>query len=95
MREEEARKIILSPLLTEKSTSLQEKNNQYLFRVHPRGNKIQIKQAVEKIFHVHVTEVRTIRVKKKKRRIGRSEGYRSGWRKAVVSIKAGEKIEFT
>ncbi len=94
MREEEARKVILSPVITEKGTELTEKHNQYFFRVHPASNKIQIKQAVERIFDVHVTGVRTMTIKKKKRRIGRSEGYRSGWRKAIVTLKAGDKIEY-
>lgn len=95
MNEEEARKIVINPLITEKGTSLQEKNNQYLLRVDPRSNKIQVKSAVEKLFNVSVTGVRMMKVKGKKRRMGRSIGFRPGWKKAIVTLKEGETISLT
>jgi len=95
VNEEEARKIVINPLITEKGTSLQEKNNQYLLRVDPRSNKIQVKSAVEKLFNVSVTGVRMMKVKGKKRRMGRSIGFRPGWKKAIVTLKEGETISLT
>lgn len=95
MNEEKARKIIINPVITEKGTSLQEKNNQYLFRVDSRSNKIQVKGAVEKIFKVTVTGVRMMKVKGKKRRMGRSIGYRPSWKKAIVTLKEGDTIQLT
>ena len=93
MREEEARNVIVSPVVTEKATLLQEKANQYTFRVHPRANKIQILQAARKLFNVGIVEVRVVRVRGKERRIGRSRGFRPSWKKAILTVKAGEKIE--
>lgn len=93
MREEEARNVIVSPVVTEKATVLQEKANQYTFRVHPRANKIQIIQAARKLFNVGIVDVRVIRVRGKERRIGRSRGFRPSWKKAILTVKAGEKIE--
>lgn len=93
MREEEARNVIVGPVVTEKATLLQEKGNQYTFRVHPRANKIQVRQAAHKLFNVTVEDVRVIRVRGKERRIGRSRGFRPAWKKAILTVKAGEKIE--
>ncbi len=93
MRDEEARNVILGPVVTEKATVLQEKGNQYTFRVHLRANKIQIRQAAHKIFGVAVTYVRVIQVRGKERRIGRSRGFRPSWKKAILTVKAGEKLE--
>ncbi len=93
MREEEARNVIVSPVVTEKATLLQEKANQYTFRVHPRANKIQILQAARKLFNVGIVDVQVIRVRGKERRIGRSRGFRPSWKKAILTVKAGEKIE--
>ena len=95
MRIEEARQIIISPVITEKGTSLQEKYNQYLFRVARRANRIQVKQAVEKIFNVKVEGIRMVIVKGKQRRIGRSAGFRPNWKKAVVTVKEGQKIDLS
>ena len=93
MNEAEARKLIRSSVITEKGTLLQEKNNQYLFRVDPRANKIQIKAAIEKLFQVGVESVRTITVHGKKRRTGRTVGRKPSWKKAVVTLKEGDTIE--
>jgi large subunit ribosomal protein L23 len=66
---------------------------QYSFEVHPGANKIEIKKAIEEIFSVRVTSVRTIRMPGKKKRMGRFEGKRPDWKKAVVTLKEGETIE--
>ena len=86
--------IIKYPLVTEKATAL-EKDNKYLFAVEKRANKHQIKFAIERIYKVTVTGIAVINVRPKKRRYMRSEGYRSGYKKAVVTLKEGEKIAAT
>jgi large subunit ribosomal protein L23 len=86
--------IILSPLLTEKSTKLKETENKVLVRVAKNANKIEIKKAVEEIFKVKVDSVRTINCRGKKKRYGRYEGKRPDWKKAVLILKEGEKLEF-
>lgn len=93
MNESEARKLLIAPVITEKGTVLQEKENQYLFRVAPGANKIQVREAIEKIFKVHVTGIRTITVHGKMRRMGRSQGRKPSWKKAIVTLKEGETIE--
>ncbi len=93
MNESQARELLIAPVITEKGTVLQEKHNQYLFRVAPRANKIQVREAVEKIFKVHVTGVRTVTVHGKMRRLGRSQGRKPSWKKAIVTLKEGETIE--
>lgn len=95
MREEEARQVVITPVITEKGTLLQERYNQYLFRVARRANRIQVRQAVEKIFKVKVEGVRMIIVKGKQRRIGRSVGFRPSWKKAVVTLKEGDSIDLS
>jgi len=87
--------IIRRPIVTEKSTDLKEKYNQVLVEVAADANKIEIKQAVEKIFKVHVADVRTMKVAGKSRRIGRKVVKKKGeWKKAIVTLKEGETIEF-
>jgi large subunit ribosomal protein L23 len=86
--------IIKKPLITEKGTMLRQDNNQVLFAVDRNANKIEIKRAVEKIFNVHVEDVKTILIKGKKKRVGRWESLRSDWKKAVVTLKDGDTIEF-
>jgi len=93
MNEVQARKLIRASLITEKGTILQEANNQYLFRVDRRANKIQIKAAIEKIFSVTVESVRTLTVHGKKRRTGRTVGRKPSWKKAIVTLKEGDSIE--
>lgn len=85
--------VLKRPLLTEKGTDQKEAMNKYLFEIDRRANKIQVKNAVEKIFSVKVDAVHTISVKGKVKRVGRNLGKRSDWKKAVVTLKAGEKIE--
>ncbi|MGA7903395.1 MAG: 50S ribosomal protein L23 [Terrimicrobiaceae bacterium] len=80
-------------LLTEKATLLSEKHNQYVFRVSPKANKIEIKRAVEQLFKTTVTDVNTANFTgKKKRERTANFGRRSHWKKAVVTLKEGEKI---
>jgi large subunit ribosomal protein L23 len=86
--------VLLGPLLTEKGSLLKETNNTVLFRVDINANKIEIKKAVEEILKVKVDSVRTIRCKGKKKRLGRYEGRRSDWKKAMVTLKEGEKFDF-
>ncbi len=86
--------VLLSPLLTEKGTLLKEKDNKVLFKVARDANKIEIKKAVEEIFKVKVNCVTTINCKGKKKRLGRHEGKRPDWKKAVVALKEGEKLDF-
>jgi large subunit ribosomal protein L23 len=86
--------IIIRPILTEKMTRLKELNNQYAFEVRKDANKIEIKRAVEERFGVRVLKVRTINVRGKKRRLGRFEGKRSSWKKAIVTLAEGDTIDF-
>ncbi|HEX9453864.1 MAG TPA: 50S ribosomal protein L23 [Candidatus Binatia bacterium] len=88
------RDIIQAPLISEKGTALAESANQFLFRVRPDANKIEVMQAVETLFKVKVTNVRMARYLGKVRRVGRSMGRRSDWKKAYVTLKEGDKIDF-
>lgn len=85
--------IIRRPLVTEKVTRLQESLNQYAFEVDPRANKIEIRAAVESRFKVKVAKVRTSNFKGKVKRLGRFTGRRANWKKAIVTLAEGEKIE--
>jgi len=85
--------VLVGPLLTEKGATMKEKENKVLFRVARQANKIEIKQAVEEIFKVKVDCVSTINCKGKKKRMGKYEGRRSDWKKAIVTLKEGEKLE--
>jgi len=88
------REIIKRPLLTEKGTQLQDKLGQVAFEVDRQANKLQIRKEVEKRFGVQVTKVRTMQVLGKMKRMGRFEGRRSSWKKAIVTLAAGQKIQF-
>lgn len=85
--------IIVSPILTEKGTMLTEKENKYLFKVAINSNKIEIKRAVEAIFKVNVTKVNTVVVAGKEKRVRRELGRTSDYKKAIVTVKQGEKID--
>ncbi len=88
------RDIILAPVVTEKSVTLMA-DKKYTFKVEKNANKIQIAKAVEEIFGVKVAKVNTISMKGAKRRMGRFEGYRPDWKKAIVTLTADSKtIEF-
>jgi len=86
--------IIRRPIVTEKSTKLEEGLNQVVFEVDGRANKNQIKQAVEQIFKVKVEGVNTMRMRGKPVRRGLQFSRRANWKKAVVTLKQGERIEF-
>ena len=86
--------IIIGPLIPEKATIQKEKNNQLTFEVDRRANRVAIRHAVEKIFNVRVEQVRTMQIKGKMKRIGRSLGKRRDWKKAVVTLAEGHNIEF-
>ncbi|MEN8207985.1 MAG: 50S ribosomal protein L23 [Candidatus Fermentibacteria bacterium] len=90
----DARQIILRPLVTEKSTVLREESNQYAFRVVPDASKRQIASAVEELFDVHVTDVRTMRMLGKKKRLGRNLGRKPSWKKAIVTLSDGDTVDF-
>lgn len=87
------RDIIKRPVITERSTALMAENK-YTFEVDPRANKYQIKQAVEEIFGVTVVKVNTMRLKGKLRRMGAFEGRRPERKRAIVTLKPGDQIEF-
>lgn len=84
--------IIQEPHISEKSTNLG-KENKYIFKVYKNANKPEIKKAVEGIYGVDVLSVNVIKIPKKKRRLGRTKGFRKGYTKAVVMVKEGQKIE--
>jgi len=86
------RDIIIRPILTEKALFLREKGNHYVFEVAKDANKPEIKKAVEELFRVHVEEVRVIRVKGKLRRVRRAPGRTRSFKKAIVTLRAGESI---
>jgi len=86
--------VLQVPHLTEKSILQNEGGNQVSFVVHPNANKIAVKQAVEKLFGVTVLKVRTINVDGKRKRMGRFVGRRADWKKAIVTLKDGDKIEY-
>jgi large subunit ribosomal protein L23 len=86
--------VLKRPLITEKATLLKGTSNAVSFEVDRGAKKKQIQEAVEKLFKVKVVEVRTMNVTGKVKRRGKTTGLRPGWKKAVVTLKAGEKIEF-
>lgn len=84
--------VLKSPHIAEKPTKLAEMN-QYVFKIYPKANKTEIKKTVEEIYGVDVLKIRIIRVPRKRRRLGRTTGWRKGYKKAIVRIKEGQKIE--
>ncbi len=86
--------IILRPLVTEKTTIQKELHNQVTFEVDRRANRIEIHKAIEKIFNVRVAGVKTMQVKGKVKQRGRIVGKRKDWKKAIVTLMPGERIEF-
>lgn len=87
------RAIVSRPLVTEKNHVLQEEQNKYVFEVARDVNKLEIKRAVEEIFDVQVASVRTLRMKGKVKRLGRFEGRRPDWKKAIVKLADGDVID--
>jgi large subunit ribosomal protein L23 len=86
--------LILAPIITEKGTLASEKAGQVLFRVRPGASKDKIREAVEHLFNVTVVKVRTSNFMGKERRKGLMKGRQNNWKKAYVTLKDGDKIEF-
>ncbi len=87
------RKLLKRPLLSEKVVRLQETENTYAFEVPRAANKVEIRRAIEEIFEVSVKDVRTISMRGKKKRMGRWEGRRASWKKALVTLTKGQTLE--
>ncbi|PKK98938.1 MAG: 50S ribosomal protein L23 [Tenericutes bacterium HGW-Tenericutes-2] len=85
--------ILKAPIITEQSTKLIESQNRYTFKVDRKANKVEIKKAVEAIFKVTVLKVNTVNVLPKFKRMGKHEGYKSAYKKAVVKLAEGQKID--
>jgi len=88
----DVRQILLAPVVSEKSYSLIE-DDKYSFRVHPRAHKTQVRQAVEELFDVTVVGVNIVNVRSKPKRRGFSKGTKPGWKKAIVQVQAGDRID--
>jgi large subunit ribosomal protein L23 len=86
--------VIKEPHITEKANIQKEGANQITFKVHKKANKVEIRQAVETFFKTKVLDVRTMNVLGKRRRMGKTVGKKSDWKKAVVRLAPGENIEF-
>jgi large subunit ribosomal protein L23 len=86
--------VLVAPQISEKSTFVGEKNNQFVFRVLPDATKPEIKAAVELMFKVEVNQVQTSNTKGKEKRFGRFVGRKRSWKKAFVSLKPGQEINF-
>jgi large subunit ribosomal protein L23 len=86
--------VIIRPIFTEKSTYLKETENKLVVEVDRNANKIEIKKAFEELFNVKVEKVATINVKSKKKRWGRSVGRTRSMKKAIITLKKGEKLDF-
>jgi large subunit ribosomal protein L23 len=84
---------IVGPVVTEKSSAAYAARKEYAFRVHPEASKPQIKAAVEQLFNVTVTDVRTLVMRAKVRTYGRYQGRRPSWKKAFVTLKDGDAIQ--
>ena len=87
-----AREVIIRPVVSEKSYALIAQNK-YTFRVHPNAHKMQIRAAIEEVFGVTVVEVRTMKLRPKPKRRGWSTGHTRGWKKAVVELAPGDRID--
>jgi large subunit ribosomal protein L23 len=85
--------ILIAPLLTEKSTRLREEHNQISFMVSPRANKAEVKKAVEEALKVKVESVNIVNVRGKVKRLGRFAGRQASWKKGIVTLKAGQKLD--
>jgi len=90
----EAQRIIRRPLVTEKSTRQKDEGNQYAFEVDRKANKVEIQSAIERLFKVNVVGIRTCNILGKMKRLGRKHGKRPDWKKAIVTLKEGDRIDF-
>ncbi|MEX2178384.1 MAG: 50S ribosomal protein L23 [Gemmatimonadaceae bacterium] len=84
---------VVRPLITEKSSAAYQDRGEYTFVVHPDASKPQIRQAIESLFGVKVTDVWTSNMRGKEKRMGRTSGRRPNWKKAIVKLRAGDSIE--
>ncbi len=89
----EPARVILSQVITEKAERLKAEQSRYTFKVASTANKIAVRNAVERLFKVHVSDVRVMNYLGKMRRMGRFSGRRPDWKKAVVTLKQGERID--
>ena len=87
-------KVIEKPINTEKAVSLSS-GNKYIFRVSPKTNKVEVRKAIEKLYDVKVKDIRVINTVAKKRQVGRFEGWRPGFKKAIVTLEKGHTIEIS
>jgi large subunit ribosomal protein L23 len=88
----DSRQVLIAPVVSEKSYSLIE-DDKYSFRVHEKAHKTQVRQAVEELFGVGVVGVNIVTVRSKPKRRGMSKGTKPGWKKAIVQLKPGDRIE--
>jgi large subunit ribosomal protein L23 len=95
MNPERLMMVLLEPITTEKTTRIAEKCKQFTFRVLKTATKEEIRRAVEHLFHVNVTSVSVVNMAGKTKRFKQTEGRRSDWKKAYVSLKPGQDIDFT
>jgi large subunit ribosomal protein L23 len=86
--------LLRRPIVTEKGTALKDENNQLVFEVSLDANKCEIRKAVERLFKVTVLSVRTQNRQGKRKRLGRSVGRRKNWKKAIVTLKEGDRVDF-
>ena len=85
--------VVIKPLVTEKGTMMLSEGNWVTFRVHPDANKIEVREAIQTVFSVSVLQVNTQIVRGKRRRFGKTIGQSKAWKKAMVRLKEGDKIE--
>jgi len=85
--------VVIKPLVTEKGTMMLSEGNWVTFKVHPDANKIEVREAIQKIFSVSVLQVNTQIVRGKRKRFGKTMGQSKAWKKAMVQLKEGDKIE--
>ncbi len=94
MKKERLMKVLLAPHISEKSTVVADSNQQFVFKVVPDANKLEIKKAVELMFDVKVDAVQVSNVKGKRKRVGQVAGRRADWKKAYVKLQPGQDIDF-
>jgi large subunit ribosomal protein L23 len=94
MNQERLMKVLLAPLVSEKSTRLADANRQFVFKVLPDSSKPEVRKAVELMFDVKVTGVQIANVRGKTKRFGQKEGKRADWKKAYVTLAEGHDIDF-
>ncbi|MEO1929165.1 MAG: 50S ribosomal protein L23 [Gammaproteobacteria bacterium] len=94
IRHDQIRTILIEPHVSEKTTLLNQENGQIAFKVRSDSNKKQIKRAVEEMFNVKVSSVKTVSVKGKKKRMGMRSGKTNDWKKAYIKLAEGQKLDF-